>query len=301
MTADGRADGGLPAALSDHRRELLGVAYRLLGSVAEAEDAVQETWVRAQAADPTGIADRRRWLIVVLTRICLDVLRSARVQRERYIGEWLPEPFVDPGPVTDPADRVTLDESVNLALLVVLESLSPAERTAFVLHDVFGLPFTAIADAVGRSPAACRQLAARARAHIDQRAPRFDPDPDQHRRVVSAFVEATEGGDLDELVAVLDPDVVLRSDGGGRAPARRAPLRTATEVAAFILWTRQRRPDMVIHPSLVNGRLGIITTERETVSGVVGFAIADGRITEIDLIMNPDKLQRAAAARRTSR
>lgn len=278
-----------------HRRRsyLLAVAYRLLGTVTEAEDAVQETWLRVQASDTEAIEaieDLEAWLTVVTTRICYDVLKSARVRREQYVGEWLPEPVLDGDAGVDPADRVTLDDSVNLALLVVLESLSPAERTAFVLHDVFKLPFTTIAEIVGRSPAACRQLAARARAHVEERAPRFDADTQQHQRAVEAFVAATETGDLQALLAVLDPDVVLRSDGGGKVSARRTPLHSAEAVARFLLAIAQARPQMVQHPRHVNGEPGVITTEDGRLTGVIGFAVSGGRIVEIDLVMNPDKL-----------
>lgn len=273
----------------EHRRYLLGVAYRLLGTVTDAEDALQETWLRARRTDVEGIDDVRTWLAVITTRICLDILKSARSQRERYVGEWLPEPLLDDA---DPADRVTLDDSVNLALLVVLETLSPAERTAFVLHDVFGYPFDTIADAVGRTPAACRQLAARARAHVEQRAPRFEPDPAEHRRVVEAFAHAASSGDVDALLATLDPDVVLRSDGGGKVPARREPLVSASAVAALVFGVLRLRPDTVLSPAAVNGGLGLITTEHGQVTGVVGFAVRDGRIVELHFLMNPDKLAR---------
>lgn len=284
----------LAEVFARRRRYLLGVAYRLLGTVAEAEDAVQETWLRARGAATDEIEDLEAWLTVVTTRICYDVLKSARVTRERYVGEWLPEPVVDGASGVDPADRVTLDESVNLALLVVLESLSPAERTAFVLHDVFKLPFGTIAEAVGRSPAACRQLAARARAHVAARAPRFDADREQHRRAVEGFARAVETGDLGALLGVLDPEVVLRSDGGGKVRARKAPLHTADAVARFVLAIAGTRPQMRQHLETVNGEPGLISTEEGRLVAVLGFAVADGRITEIDLVMNPDKLPRPA-------
>lgn len=279
------------AAVFQRRRPyLLGVAYRLLGTVSEAEDAVQEAWLRVQRAADDEIDDLEAWLVVVITRICYDVLKSARVRREQYVGEWLPEPILGDGGDGDPADRITLDDSVNLALLVVLEALSPAERTAFVLHDVFKVPFDTIAEAVGRSPAACRQLAARARAHVEARAPRFDADDEQYRRAVEAFAHAAETGDLAGLLAVLDPDVVLRSDGGGKVSARRTPLETAEAVARFVLAIAAARPQMQQHRRPVNGRLGLATTEHGDLVSILGFAVADARITEIDLVMNPDKL-----------
>ncbi|WP_211262206.1 RNA polymerase sigma factor SigJ [Nitriliruptor alkaliphilus] len=274
------------------RRYLLGVAYRLLGTVSEAEDAVQETWLRVHRTAMDEVDDVEAWLTIVTTRICYDVLKSARARRERYVGEWLPEPIVDGAGPMDPADHVTLDDSVNMALLVVLESLSPAERTAFVLHDVFKLPFDQIAEVVGRTPAACRQLAARARAHVEARAPRFDADETQHRRAVEAFTHAAETGDLAELLAVLDPEVVLRSDGGGKVTARRTPLEGAEAVARFVLAMAAKRVHMRQHVRTVNGQPGLVTTEDGRTVAVMGFAEAGGRITEIDLVMNPDKLPR---------
>ena len=269
------------------RRYLLGVAYRLLGTVSEAEDAVQETWLRVHRVDPADIDDVAAWLTVVTTRICYDILKSARVRREHYVGQWLPEPLLDDPCHGDPADRITLDDSVRMALLVVLETLSPAERTAFVLHDIFTLPFDTIAEAVGRSPAACRQLAARARAHVAQRTPRFDTDHQQRRHAVEAFTHAAQTGDLTRLVAVLDPDVVLRSDGGGKVPARRTPLHGAQPVARFVLDMAAARTHMRQHPATVNGQPGLVTTEHDRTVAVMGFQTSHGRITHIDLVMNP--------------
>lgn len=272
------------------RPYLMGVAYRLLGTVTEAEDAVQDTWIRLQDAATDDIEDLEAWLTVVTTRICYDQLKSARARREHYVGEWLPEPIVDGDGARDPADRVTLDESVSMALLVVLETLSPAERTSFVLHDVFAVPFDTIAEVVGRSPAACRQLAARARAHVTAQAPRFDASGDQHRRAVDAFTHAATSGHLEDLLAVLDPEVVLRSDGGGKVPARRAPLMGSEPVANFLLAIGAARQHMRHQIKTVNGRPGLVTTENGRTVAVMGFEVAEGRITEIDLVMNPDKL-----------
>jgi len=288
-----------PDSLEDHvhahRRYLLGVAYRLLGSITDAEDALQEAWLRARDTDLDTVRDVRSWLTVIVTRICLDVLKSSRVQRERYIGEWLPEPIVDEGDVgggpADPADRVSLDDSVSLALLVVLERLSPAERTAFVLHEVFGLPFETIAQAVGRTPAACRQLASRARRHVQAEAPRFDADRTEHQRVVGAFADAAAHGSLQALLGVLDPDVVLRSDGGGKVPARKEPLVSAPAVAALVLGVMDLRPDTTFRVADVNGQPGLVTINDGRVSGVIAFAVAAGRVTELQFLMNPDKLR----------
>src|SRR4051794_32884052 len=213
---DARSAEDAAAAFETLRPRLIGVGYGLLGTLAEAEDAVQEAWIRLQRSDLEVIRDLTGWLVTTTSRIALDMMRSARVRREQYVGPWLPEP-VETAP--DPADRVTLADSVSWAMLVVLETLSPAERAAFVLHDVFGLPFDEIGQALGRAPAACRKLASRAREHVEQRQPRFDVDPEAHREVVDAFVRATSSGDLDGLMGVLAPDAVFTADGGGVARA----------------------------------------------------------------------------------
>ncbi|WP_244312531.1 RNA polymerase sigma factor SigJ [Microbispora hainanensis] len=287
------------------RPRLLGVAYGLLGSLDEAEDVVQDAWLRLRSAEAAGgdeIRDVTGWLVVTVSRLALDVLRSARRRREEYVGPWLPEPVLT-GPVltqTDPAERVTLDESMSMAMLVVLESLSPAERTAFVLHDVFGLTFAEVGEAVGRSPAACRQLAARARAHVASRAPRFDVDPSEHRRVVDAFARACLGDDMDALVALLDPDVVLRSDGGGRVRAGRRPVSGAAKVARLLSGIgRFGRYELV--PAVVNGWPGLLRYRDGRLVAVIGLTVAGGRITAVDMVLNPEKLARVTRADETRR
>lgn len=265
------------------------MAYGLLGSLDEAEDVVQDAWLRLSRADRAEIQDVTGWLVVTVSRLALDVLRSARVRREEYVGPWLPEPVVAEA---DPADRITLAESMSLAMLVVLESLSPAERTAFVLHDVFGLTFAEVGQAVGRSPAACRQLAARARKHVTARAPRFEVDETEHRRVVEAFARANAGLDIDALLALLDPDVVLRSDGGGLVKAARRPVHGADRVARFLIGVAERlgAADRLA-PSTVNGWPGLLRFKDGMLTGVLGLSVAGGRITEIDIVMNPEKLR----------
>ncbi|WP_231509805.1 RNA polymerase sigma factor SigJ [Streptosporangium roseum] len=271
------------------RPRLVGVAYGLLGSLEEAEDVVQDAWLRLGRADRAEIQDVTGWLVVTVSRLALDVLRSARVRREEYVGPWLPEPVVTEA---DPADRVTLAESMSMAMLVVLESLSPAERTAFVLHDVFGLSFQEVAQAVGRSPAACRQLAARARKHVAARAPRFDVDADEHRRVVEAFARASTGRDLDALLALLDPDVVLRSDGGGLVTAARRPVHGAGRVSRFLVGVAERSGDGGrFTPATVNGRPGLLRFRDGALSGVYGLTVVGGLITEIHIVVNPEKLR----------
>ncbi|MGI5155657.1 RNA polymerase sigma factor SigJ [Microbispora sp. CA-102843] len=308
-------DGGMATSLDAEfqamRPRLLGVAYGLLGSLDEAEDVVQDAWLRLRSAEAADGGDEIRdvtgWLVVTVSRLALDVLRSARHRREEYVGPWLPEPILT-GPVLtqpvltgaapDPAERVALDESMSMAMLVVLESLSPAERTAFVLHDVFGLTFAEVGEAVGRSPAACRQLAARARAHVASRAPRFDVDPSEHRRVVHAFARACLGDDMDALLALLDPDVVLRGDGGGRVRAGRRPILGVAKVARLLFGIRRFGPYEMV-PAVVNGWPGLLRYRDGRLVAVIGLTIADGRITAVDMVMNPEKLARVTRADET--
>jgi RNA polymerase sigma-70 factor (ECF subfamily) len=286
----------LSAAFESHRAHLVRVAYGTLGSVADAEDVVQEAWLRlARLEDPDEINDLRAWLTRVVGRLALDALRLARHDRENYVGEWLPEPVVGntvpTGPVApdDPADRVTLDESVTMALLVVLESLSPAERTAFVLHDVFGMPFEDVGDVVGRAPAAVRQLAARARRHVDEARPRHPASREDHRRVIEAFAVACAEGDLDALLATLGEDVVWRADGGGRVTAMRYPLHGRDRVAKAALGFA-RRPPQAAALALVNGWPGLVERDSRGILTVMSFTVDGGRIVGIESMRNPDKL-----------
>jgi RNA polymerase sigma-70 factor (ECF subfamily) len=269
------------------RPRLLRLAYSQLGDLGEAEDVVQEAWLRLERADADGIQNVDGWLVRVVARLALDRLRSARVRRETYVGPWLPEPIAS----DDPADRVTLDESVSYALLTVLEQLSPAERTAFVLHDVFDMPFGEVAGVVGRSPDAVRQLASRARRHVQRERPRFAASRHEHDRTVRAFAQAVAHGNLEGLVAVLDPEVVWTSDGGGRATAVRRPVRGGTRVARA--WAALSRT-FVHEPAEteLNGRLGLVLASRDGHRAAVSFVVRDGRITRVDAVRNPDKLRR---------
>lgn len=283
MTAD-----ELAAAYSAIRPRLVGIAYAVLGTRAEAEDVVSDCWLRLAEADAREpVRDVEGWAVVAVSRRALDVLRSARVRRESYVGPWLPEPIVD-----DPADRVSLDERVSFALMVVLETLTPAERTAWVLHELFGMPFPEIATVVGRSPAAVRQLASRARAHVAAGAPRLDVDAADHRRTVDAFLAAAEGGDLAGLLAVLDPDVVLTSDGGGIATAARRPVLGADRVARVLLGVAHRQPVRHRHVT-VNGQPGFATTDPDgRLLAVCALTVGAGRVLRVDLVMTPAKLPR---------
>jgi RNA polymerase sigma-70 factor (ECF subfamily) len=288
-------------AFSAHRDHLMAVAYRMLGSRSEAEDAVQEAWLRYAASDPARIDDLRAWLTTVTTRICLDVLRSARVRREAYVGPWLPEPIVTrlPSGGPDPADEVARTEELGLALLVVLERLSPEQRVAFVLHDVFAVPFDEIATALDTNVTAARQLASRARRAVaDSGVRRHSPDHAEQRRVLGAFLAAAGRGDIDGLLAVLAPEVVVTGDGGGVGPAARVPVTGALRVARFVLglFRQAQRNDMVVEPVLVNGDRGFLvettSPDGRTLLIVMAFAVADGRIVAIYDQLNPAKLDR---------
>ncbi len=280
----------------DERRRLFGLAYRMLGSVVDAEDAVQEGFARLAAAD--DVADPAAWLTTVITNICIDRLRSAQHQRETYVGPWLPEPLLTDD--HDPADVVDMAESLTLAFLVVLERLSPVERAVFLLHDVFGHPHADVAAMLGRSPAAVRKLASRARGHLDEDRVRFEPDAARRARITEAFLAACDGDDLDGLLELLAPDVVFTSDGGGVVSASRKPVHGAARVARFALGlARQGRTGgWTVALVEVNGQPGIVGMRDGGVETVLALRIRDGRIAEIHGVRNPAKL--AAVRRRLS-
>lgn len=282
--------------------QLFGVAYRMLGSAYDAEDTVQDAVVRWQSltdAERAQIREPLAWMTRVVGRICLDQLGSARARRESYAGIWLPEPV--PGTVgpaasarpSDPADAVTLDESVSMALLRAMESLTPGERVALILHDVFGMPFAEIGDIVGRTPEACRQLASTARRHLRSE-PRFETDDAQRERVVQAFAAACATGDLEALSAVLAPDVVSRADGGGLAGVARMPVVGADRVARYLLGIIRRGETSGLtidfRFATVNNATGLVISTDGRVAAVIDLAVVDGRVHEIALVVNPDKL-----------
>ena len=270
------------------RGHLRAVGYRMLGSLTEADDAVQEAWVRLDRHDP-GNDELRGWLTVVVGRICLDMLRSRKARREEYAGSWLPEPIVRLVAADDPEADVVMADSIGLALLVVLDTLTPAERLAFVLHDVFAVPFDEVAGVLGRTPAAVRQLASRARRRAREGAPRADADLPVQREVVEAFLTAARTGDLEALMAVLDPAVVLRSDGGGSGPLARPPVVGAMAVAhqAQVFGTRFAA---LARRATVNGAPGAVLEAPGQPLIVAGFTVAGGRIVAINLIADPAKL-----------
>jgi RNA polymerase sigma factor (sigma-70 family) len=279
----------------EHRPHLRAVAYRMLGSLAEADDAVQDTWLRLSRAGADEVENLGGWLTTVVARVCLNMLRSRATRREEPLGPHLPDPVISPQGTLQPEEEALLADSVGLALLVVLDSLSPAERLAFVLHDMFELPFDEIAPMVGRSPAAARQLASRARRRVrGAELPAPDPDLARQRAVVDAFFLAARGGDFDTLVSLLDPDVVLRSDFGARRPAAARVTRGAAAVARQALIGAL--PTARLHPALVNGAAGVVVTVDGRPFAVLGFTVTDGRIVEIDAIADPERVRRIAAA-----
>jgi RNA polymerase sigma-70 factor, ECF subfamily len=283
--------GTVEAAWQAHRRRVLDVCYRMLGRLADAEDALQETFARLARRGTDGVEDVEGWLVAVAGRVCIDRLRADRVRRT-YIGPWLPDPVVEkPGDEVDPADRVTLDDSVRIALLSVLERLSPAERAAFVLHDVFGLTFEQVAGAVGRTPAGCRKLASRARARIRaDREPRFDVDADRARQVVERFASACATGDLDDLLAVLDDDVVGEFDSGGRIAGAPLEALLGAHVVAGTLAHAFAGSSASYSVLDVNGEPGVVVTLHNRTMAVIAVETDGRRVHVIRAIGNPHKL-----------
>jgi RNA polymerase sigma factor (sigma-70 family) len=296
------------SAVMGERRQLINLAYRLLGSLAEAEDAVQEAYARWYALSPQeqdAIASPGAWLTTVTSRVCLDVLGSARARRERYVGEWVPEPLPDPaewesgqpgGMTADPADRVTLDESVSMAFLVVLESMTPAERVAFVLHDVFGYPFADVAQVTGRTPAACRQLASSARRRIRAARPPAAAPAARQAGIVRDFKRAWEAKDVAALIGLLDPDATMTADGGGLVSAAPHPIEGGEQVARYLSDLASRAASaMMFLERTVNGQPGLVAQHGGVTVTVFAFEVAGTRIQHIWAIRNPEKLRPWAA------
>jgi RNA polymerase sigma factor (sigma-70 family) len=285
-----------PSPVVTDRRHLINLAYRLLGSLAEAEDAVQDTYARWYAMTPDqqeAIRSPSAWLTTVASRICLDMLGSARSRRERYVGDWLPEPLPGSGvwvKESDPAERITLDESVGTAFLVVLESMTPAERVAFVLREVFCYSFAEVADIVGRSPAACRQLASSARRRVRDRLA-SPASAAQQAGIVRDFKQAWEANDIAALIGLLDPSATAIADGGGQVSTVAGPIVGADKIARYALAITAFVPDMMLAERAVNGQPGLVALQRGVPVTVIGFGIADGRITHLWGVRNPDKLR----------
>ncbi len=290
----------LAERFEEHRVHLRAVAYRMLGSLTEADGAVQDTWLRLSRSGAGEVDNLGGWLTTVVARVCLNMLRSRNLRREESLAVHVPDPVISTAGELQPEEEALLADSVGLALLVVLDTLAPAERLAFGLHDMFELPFEEIAPMVGRTPAAARQLASRARRRVKgAEVPAPDPDLARQRDVVDAFFLAARGGDFDALVAVLDPDVVLRVDGGAKRPAASMVIHGAAAVA------RQAHSGLrpifahaVVHlrPALVNGAAGVVVTLGGQPMTVMGFTVAEGKIAEIDAIADPERVRRIAAA-----
>jgi RNA polymerase sigma factor (sigma-70 family) len=279
----------LAQRFEEHRRHLRAVAYRMLGSLGEADDAVQEAWLRLSRSDTSEVENLGGWLTTVVGRVCLDMLRSRRARREEPLGAHVPEPIVSREDSVDPEHQALLADSVGLALLVVLETLAPAERLAFVLHDMFGVPFDEIAPIVGRSPTAARQLASRARRRVRGQAPAPDPDLARQREVVDAFIAAAREGDFEALLAVLDPDVVLRADRGAAPAGASTVIRGARAVAETASSFASLSP--FGQRALVNGAAGMVVAPGGRPFAVLGFTVRDGRIVEIDVLADPARLR----------
>jgi RNA polymerase sigma factor (sigma-70 family) len=302
----GQPDPGLSAIMSE-RRQLINLAYRLLGSLADAEDAVQETyarWYAMSAPQQDAIESPGAWLTTVASRICLDLLGSARARRERYVGEWIPEPLPEPGEwltgrpggtAADPADRVTLDESVTMAFLVVLDSMTPAQRVALILHDVFRYSFTEVAGIVGRTPAACRQLASSARRRVRAAPAPAAPAAARQADIVRDFRQAWEAKDIGALIGLLDPDATMTADGGGLAVAALRPIEGGERIARYAVDLAERSPrdsgGLKLLERTVNGQPGLVAQQDGVTVTVFAFDIAGDRITRIWAVRNPEKLR----------
>jgi RNA polymerase sigma factor (sigma-70 family) len=279
----------------EHRAHLRAVAYRMLGSLTEADDAVQDTWIRVSRAGANDVENLGGWLTTIVARVCLNMLRSRKVRREESLDVHLPDPVITPEGTAQPEDEALLADSVGLALLVVLDTLTPAERLAFVLHDMFDLPFEEIAPMVGRTPEAARQLASRARRRVKGAdVPSPDADRARQREVVDAFYRAARGGDVETLVTLLDPDVVLREDFGIRRPGASKVIRGAAAVAGQAL--KGALPAAHVHPALVNGAAGAVITVGGRPFALMGFTVLEGKIVEIDVIADPERVARIATA-----
>ncbi|WP_328924052.1 sigma-70 family RNA polymerase sigma factor [Streptomyces sp. NBC_00190] len=283
----------LAQRFEEHRGHLRAVAYRMLGSLTEAEDAVQEAWLKLSRSDTDAVDNLGGWLTTVVGRVCLDMLRSRTTRREDPLHDQdgqvrLPDPVVSRADGLDPEQEVLLADSVGIALMVVLETLSPAERLSFVLHDMFAVPFDEIAPVLGRTAATTRQMASRARRRVQGGAPAPDTDPTRLRAVVNAFLAASRGGDFEALVSILDPDVVARSDGGTLRPSilRRGATDVASQAITFARFAEGA------HPVLVNGTPGVVAVAQGRPVSVMAFTVADGKITALDILTDPERLAR---------
>jgi RNA polymerase sigma-70 factor, ECF subfamily len=291
---------GAAGTVQELRPLLFSIAYRMLGSVADAEDVVQETFVRWSEADPGEVRSAKAYLSKVVTNLSIDRLRSARRQRETYVGPWLPEPLLQDA-TPDASEEAERADTLSMAFLVVLESLSPLERAAFLLHEVFGYDYKELSGMLGRTEPACRQLVHRAREHVAARRPRFEVDAEKQRRLLQSFTSACAMGDIEGLTALLTEDVVLQSDGGGRATAARKPIVGPRQVARFLVRVvKKSPPDMSTRVVTVNGQPGLASYRGETLYNVISLDVAGGRIQGIHIVVNPEKLRVSAPAQAES-
>jgi RNA polymerase sigma-70 factor (ECF subfamily) len=289
MNASAEREG---ASFENHRRALIGLAYRMLGSRAEAEDVVQDAYLRWHAVDRDAIAEPRRYLGTVVTRLCLDRMKSAQARREVYVGQWLPEPVVDE--TLDAGGAGDLADDLSVALMLVLERLSPLERASFLLHDVFGLDFSEVARTLQRGEAACCQLAARARVHIEEARPRFSASREQGTRLAAAFAAAAQNGDVAALTKLLAEDAVLYSDGGGKRAAAFNPINGADKIVRFLAGITRKNPalsSMQVRPATVNGLAGFVLREDDGAIDTLAFEHDGSRIVAIYVVRNPEKLR----------
>jgi RNA polymerase sigma-70 factor (ECF subfamily) len=273
----------------EHRRHLLGAAYRFLGSYSDAEDVVQEAWLRWSTVDLDEVIDARGYLLRITTRLALNRLRTLRRRRESYVGEWLPEP-VSEVPALEPESVAETADSVSMAMMVVLETLSPLERTTFILREVFGMSFPEIAETLGRSESAVRQLGHRARNHVRERAPRHPVDPDEHREMTLRFLDAMQTGNIDSLMQIIAPDAVLVTDGGGKKIAAIRPIHTRDNIVRFLSNVSKGAVGLFAVPGEVNGEPALVVTDGSVVDTVLFVQVEDGRISRIYGVRNPDKL-----------
>ena len=278
----------LASEFAEHRSVLVGAAYRVVGSVSDAEDVVQEAWLRWTGVDHDEVRDTRAYLIRITTRLALNRLREQKARREQYVGPWLPEPLATDD---DPEAAVELADSVSMAMLVVLETLSPLERATFVLREVFDLPYDEIADTLGRSEAAVRQLAHRARSHVHARQPRHHVDKASHDELTMRFMQAAGSGDFDQVVALLAPDAVLISDGGGKKRAALRPIQGAEKIARWLFAVIAENPGFEIRMGTLNGEVAYIAYDGDEPDTVAFLEVSDGLISDLYLIRNPDKLR----------
>jgi RNA polymerase sigma-70 factor (ECF subfamily) len=290
---EGNMSSDFITVFSEYKPLLFSIAYRMLGTVMDAEDMVQETFLRWQNSDQGQVESPKAWLSTVVTRLCINHLKSARVQREAYVGPWLPEPLVS-GLSVDPGENAKLSESLSLAFLVLLESLNPTERAVFVLREVFNYEFSEIAPIVEKTEANCRQILARARKSVEERRPRFDAKPEEAEKLIQKFEQAVQTGNLDDLLRLLTKDVVLVSDGGGKARAVLRPISGADHVARLLIGATKKFGvrAQVLHHTTVNGLPGSVSFAAGRVLRVIAFGIQEGRIRSLFIITNPDKLSR---------